>query len=174
MHFYMTSWLKLTLAQIIFQLNSFWWILEPYYIAPESTTNFSMQSVWVSRLKASKNQHSEKNLTILFSHFMSKGWNLKNKKIAIFLYRYPVKPIKFFSKEKNCHELAFLSTSKASALNMTFVTFFELETDFYFIFLRNRDRNGVFPLLITFFKPFFSGKSYWKKTTSPEKRGKNS
>ena len=35
-------------------------------------------------------------------------------KIAFFLLRFPEKQIKLFSKEKNCHELAFWSTSEGS------------------------------------------------------------
>ena len=46
------------------------------------------------------------------------GRSWKNKiTIDFFLKRFPEEQIKFFSKEKNCHELAFRRTSKASALN---------------------------------------------------------
>ena len=51
-----------------------------------------------------------------------KGNDTKKKeytyyKIAFFLKRFPEKQMKFFSKEKNRHELAFWITSEASTSN---------------------------------------------------------
>ena len=42
--------------------------------------------------------------------------NTSCKIIAFFLNRFPEKQIKFFSKEKNCHELVFWITSKAGLI----------------------------------------------------------
>ena len=73
------------------------------------------------------------------------------EEIAIFLQRFPEKQIKFFSKEK----IGILKYEWSDCFNLAI---FQVRNGFYLVFCRNRDRNGVLSMFLTFFELILVGK----------------